>query len=61
MGCFVLLLLTHCSNTNQQPSFGIGLQNTKDRLALLYGNSANVSLIQQDNNAIALTVTLPMR
>ncbi|AAZ27339.1 sensor histidine kinase [Colwellia psychrerythraea] len=46
---------------NQQPSFGIGLQNTKERLELLYGDSANVSLVQQGNNSIILTLTLPMQ
>jgi len=46
----------------QQPSFGIGLKNTKGRLELLYGNAASVSLNQQQNsNSIVLTLILPIR
>lgn len=48
-------------NINQQPSFGIGLQNTRERLELLYGDLADISLIQKDNNSIVLTLNLPMQ
>lgn len=42
-----------------QPSFGIGLRNTRERLELLYGDSASVSLVPQDHDTIILTLILP--
>jgi len=44
-----------------QPSFGIGLKNTRERLELLYGDSANVSLAQLGSDSIILTLTLPIQ
>jgi len=48
-------------NSNLQPSFGIGLKNTRERLELLYGDSATVSLTQQNKNSVILTLALPMQ
>jgi len=39
--------------------FGIGLQNIRDRLLLLYGHNANFSLIESQTNVIA-ELTLPL-
>ncbi len=48
-------------SSNVQPSFGIGLKNTRERLALLYGESASVSVKQQDNDSIIVRLALPMQ
>ena len=48
-------------NSNIKPSFGIGLKNTRERLELLYGDSANVSVNQQGNDAIEVSVILPIQ
>ncbi|KGJ90134.1 sensor histidine kinase [Colwellia psychrerythraea] len=45
--------------TQQQESFGIGLQNTKDRLKLLYQEQASVSLESNHHDQITLTLILP--
>jgi sensor histidine kinase YesM len=43
----------------QQESFGIGLQNTKDRLKLLYQAQATITLDCNKTNQVTLTITLP--
>jgi len=43
----------------QQESFGIGLQNTKDRLMLLYQEQANVTLDSDNKSQVTLTIILP--
>lgn len=53
--------LDRVAGGGQQASFGIGLKNTKERLELLYGGSACVSLQVQDDHAIALNLDLPIR
>ena len=45
--------------TQQQTSFGIGLQNTKDRLTLLYQDQATVALDSNHNDQVTLSITLP--
>lgn len=46
-------------HTQQQESFGIGLQNTKDRLKLLYQEQASVTLDSNHHDQITLTIILP--
>lgn len=43
----------------QQESFGIGLQNTKDRLKLLYQEQATVTLDNNNTDQVTLTIILP--
>lgn len=43
----------------QQESFGVGLQNAKNRLALLYQNEASVVLESENTQQVTLTITLP--
>lgn len=43
----------------QQESFGIGLSNTKNRLALLYEDLASVSLETSKNQQVTLLIKLP--
>ncbi len=48
-------------NSNLNPSFGIGLKNTRERLELLYEGSAEVSLVQRSVGSIELSLILPIR
>jgi sensor histidine kinase YesM len=43
----------------QQESFGIGLQNTKDRLKLLYQEQAIVQLDNDNTDQVTLTIVIP--
>lgn len=45
----------------QQESFGIGLSNTKNRLALLYENMASVNLETNNEQQITLLIRLPVQ
>lgn len=45
--------------TQQQESFGIGLQNTKNRLKLLYQEQATVTLDSNYNDQVTLSIILP--
>ncbi|TWX64326.1 sensor histidine kinase [Colwellia demingiae] len=45
----------------QQESFGIGLTNTKNRLALLYSDHASVALETSNENQILLQIRLPVQ
>lgn len=45
--------------TQQQESFGIGLQNTKNRLKLLYQEQATVTLDSNHNDQVTLSIILP--
>ncbi|EPJ52917.1 MAG: sensor histidine kinase [Osedax symbiont Rs2] len=47
------------SQTSLQPSFGVGLKNTKERLQLLFGDLASISLNKEQNKRIVLSLTLP--
>ncbi len=47
--------------SNMQPSFGIGLKNTRERLELLYGDSASVSVNQQGHDSIVVRLILPIQ
>jgi sensor histidine kinase YesM len=44
----------------QQESFGIGLNNTRNRLSLLYDESASVELENKDNQAVTLIIQIPI-
>lgn len=43
----------------QQESFGVGLQNAKNRLNLLYQDEASILLESENTQQVALTITLP--
>jgi sensor histidine kinase YesM len=47
------------NETSLHPSFGIGLKNTKERLQLLFGDLASVSLTKEQNKITLLRLTLP--
>jgi sensor histidine kinase YesM len=40
---------------------GIGLTNTKNRLARLYGDNARLTLDQAPGRGVRVTITFPMR
>jgi sensor histidine kinase YesM len=48
------------SETSLQPSFGVGLKNTKERLQLLFGELASISLNKEQNKMIVLRLILPV-
>ncbi len=43
----------------QQESFGVGLQNAKNRLNLLYQDEASILLESENTQQVTLTITLP--
>lgn len=45
----------------QQESFGVGLRNTKNRLALLYADNASVNLETTNEKQIILQIRLPVQ
>jgi sensor histidine kinase YesM len=49
----------HSLNSQQQESFAIGLQSTKDRLKILYQEQAKVTLDNSDTDSVTLTIMLP--
>lgn len=49
----------HLTGTTSQ-SGGIGLQNTAERLSILYGKEANFKIFQESENRVCARVTMPM-
>ncbi len=49
----------HLTTAGTQPGFGVGLHSIRERLQLLYGEHASLSLHEQDQRVTA-TITLPL-
>ena len=48
-------------NGEPSPSFGIGLSNTRERLASLYGNKASLTFQRNDGQGARVDITMPLR
>lgn len=47
------------AKVDEKTSFGIGLKNTKERLALLYGDKASFSITTLNADSVIVKITLP--
>ncbi|WP_247232109.1 sensor histidine kinase [Telluribacter sp. SYSU D00476] len=51
---------TLCEKNTDDQSGGVGLQNTAERLSILYGKEASFRLFQEDEKTVCAEVVIPM-
>ncbi|HEX7808447.1 MAG TPA: ATP-binding protein, partial [Thermoanaerobaculia bacterium] len=58
------LVMTVCDNgpgLGENPETGVGVANTRARLAQLYGDAGTLTLAPGPNAGVLATITLPLR